>query len=366
MRRRRLLILLCAALALSACARQVPRYAAAPEGAVSELDVRMYGAPQPASYPVRRVAQVVPVAARFEDGPYTLDSGDKLRIVVFGQDALSNNYAVDAQGAVSLPLVGAIEARGLTTAQLGSAIAGRLKSGYVRDPSVAVEVETYRPFFVLGEVTYPGQYPYVPNMTAENAIAIAGGFTPRAEKDNVTITRKVQGVPARSALPLRYRSAPATPSKSPNAGSDHGRPQRSRSCTSRALRSAACFATSSMSRAARPRAATGSASSATAERRRPRRGRARGDRAADEARRRAGCHAARARPERRSWASCRSRAIARRSTRCGARPRRQGRRLRAARVGAARDPRLHPARRLAALRPPHACAAWSMARSSAF
>ena len=74
----------------------------------------------------------------------------------------------------SLPLVGAVEARGLTTAQLSSAIAGRLKSGLVRDPSVAVEIETYRPFFVLGEATFPGQYPYVPNMTIENAIAIAG------------------------------------------------------------------------------------------------------------------------------------------------------------------------------------------------
>ncbi len=205
MRRRRLLILLCAALALSACARQVPRYAAAP---VSELDVRMYGAPQPASYAQRRVVQVVPVAATFEDGPYTLDSGDKLRIVVFGQDTLSNNYTVDAQGAVSLPLVGAVEARGLTTSQLGNAIAARLRTGFVRDPSVAVEIETYRPFFVLGEVTFPGQYPYVPNMTVENAIAIAGGFTPRALRDKVTITRKVQGVPTRTALPLPYPIRP--------------------------------------------------------------------------------------------------------------------------------------------------------------
>jgi len=210
MRLRRLSILLCAALALSACARQAPRYAAAPQGAVagSELDMRMYGAPQPASYAVRRVAQVVPVAATVEDGPYTLDSGDKLRIVVFGQDTLSNTYTVDAQGAVSLPLVGAVGARGLTTSQLASAIAGRLRSGYVRDPSVAVEIDTYRPFFVLGEVTFPGQYPYVPNMTVENAIAIAGGFTPRAAKDKVTITRKVQGEPSRLVLPLRYPLRP--------------------------------------------------------------------------------------------------------------------------------------------------------------
>ena len=151
---------------------------------------------------------IAPVAVNFEDGPYTLDSGDKLRIVVFGQDALSNNYTVDAQGQVTLPLVGAVEARGLTTSQLGGAIAGRLKSGYVRDPSVAVEIETYRPFFVLGEVTFPGQYPYVPNMTAENAIAIAGGFTPRAFKDKVTITRKVQGTPTRTVLPLRHPLRP--------------------------------------------------------------------------------------------------------------------------------------------------------------
>jgi len=168
----------------------------------------MYGAPQPASYAVRRAAQVVPVAVAFEDGPYTLDSGDRLRVVVFGQDALSNNYTVDAQGQVTLPLAGAVEARGLTTAQLSSAIAGRLKSGFVRDPSVAVEIETYRPFFVLGEVTFPGQYPYVPNMTVENAIAIAGGFTPRATKDKVTITRKIQGVPTRSTLPLRHPIRP--------------------------------------------------------------------------------------------------------------------------------------------------------------
>jgi polysaccharide export outer membrane protein len=142
------------------------------------------------------------------DGPYTLDSGDKLRIVVFGQDALSNNYTVDAQGAVNLPLIGAVEARGRTTLQLGSAIAARLRQGYIREPNVAVEIETYRPFFVLGEVTFPGQYPYVPNMTAENAIAIAGGFTPRAFRDTVTITRKLQGVPIRTKLPLRYPLRP--------------------------------------------------------------------------------------------------------------------------------------------------------------
>jgi polysaccharide biosynthesis/export protein len=210
MRPRLVFAVLSVALVLSACAGPRPRYAAAPATPVqaSELDVRMYGAPQPASYAVRRVAQAVPVAATFQDGPYTLDSGDKLRIVVFGQDTLSNNYTVDAQGQVSLPLIGAVPARGLTTAQLSASIASRLKQSFIRDPSVAVEIETYRPFFVLGEVTFPGQYPYVPNMTIENAVAIAGGFTPRASKDKVTVTRKIQGVPARYSLPLRVPVRP--------------------------------------------------------------------------------------------------------------------------------------------------------------
>jgi polysaccharide export outer membrane protein len=204
---RHLLIPLIAALALAACARQPPRYAAAPL-THSELDARMYGAPQPASYAVRRVVQVVPVAATFEDGPYTLDSGDKLRIVVFGQDTLSNNYTVDAQGQVMLPLVGGVEARGLTTAQLAGAITGRLKSGFVRDPSVAVEIETYRPFFVLGEVTFPGQYPYVPNMTVETAVAIAGGYTPRAFKYKIEISRQVNGLTEKRVVSPNYPVRP--------------------------------------------------------------------------------------------------------------------------------------------------------------
>jgi polysaccharide export outer membrane protein len=214
MRLRRLLVMLLAVLALAGCARA--RYAQAPAAPAvySELDVRMYGAPaQPSSYVpraparssyvVQRVREVVPVAVEVEEGPYTLDAGDKLRIVVFGQDALSNNYIVDAEGRIAFPLVGTVNARGATTSQLAAAIRSQLSQGFIRDPSVAVEIETYRPFFVLGEVTYPGQYPYVPNMTVENAIAIAGGFTPRGFKDKVTVTRKIQGMPTRLILPLR-------------------------------------------------------------------------------------------------------------------------------------------------------------------
>jgi len=207
MRLRHVLALLCSSLLLGACARLQPQYAASP-AVRSELDMRMYGEPQPAGYVARRVpvASQVAVAAMpvaFDEGPYTLDTGDKLRVVVFGQDPLSNNYTVDAQGQISMPLIGNVEARGLTTAQLGNAIAGRLRQSFIRDPSVAVEVEIYRPFFVLGEVTYPGQYPFVPSMTIENAIAIAGGFTPRAYRPTVRITRKVGGATTRIALPIR-------------------------------------------------------------------------------------------------------------------------------------------------------------------
>lgn len=228
MRLRLVSAMLIAALALCACTSPRARYApqvAAPVG-TSELDMRVYGAPQHSTYVqqpptyvqqrtayvaqqqpsdvVRRVVQVMPA----EEGPYTLDTGDKLRIVVFGQDALSNSYLVNAEGLISLPLVGNINARGLTTEQLAGAITSRLKQSYIREPSVAAEVEVYRPFFVLGEVTYPGQYPFVPNTTIENAIAIAGGFTPRAYKDKVTITRKVSGVPMRVTLPLRQPLRP--------------------------------------------------------------------------------------------------------------------------------------------------------------
>jgi polysaccharide export outer membrane protein len=206
MRRCRLLVLLLGALAVSACARPAARPFAPPAGN-SDLDAMMYGAPAQPSYAVRRAREVVP-AAMADDGPYTLDSGDKLRIVVFGQDALSNTYLVDAQGQVAFPLIGGVAARGLTTTQLAASIAGRLKQSFIRDPSVAVEVEVHRPFFVLGEVTYPGQYPFVPHMTVENAVSIAGGFSPRGFKPTVNVTRKIDGVPVRLTLPLRHALRP--------------------------------------------------------------------------------------------------------------------------------------------------------------
>jgi len=139
---------------------------------------------------------------------YMLDSGDKLRIVVFGQDGITNSYLVGADGNVNLPLIGNVPARGFTTTQLSQMISERLKQGYVRDPHVSVEVEAYRPFFILGEVTTPGQYPYVANMTAETAVAIAGGFSPRADKRKVQLTRNAPGQQIKGDVPLNYPLRP--------------------------------------------------------------------------------------------------------------------------------------------------------------
>jgi hypothetical protein len=140
--------------------------------------------------------------------PYTLDSGDRLRITVFGQDGLTNSYAVDAAGYITMPLIGPVPARGLTPDQLSQSISERLRQGYIREPHVALEIEAYRPFFILGEVTTPGQYPYVANMTVETAVAIAGGFGPRADKSKVALSRTMNGQTTKATVPLTYPLRP--------------------------------------------------------------------------------------------------------------------------------------------------------------
>ncbi len=126
-------------------------------------------------------------------GPYALDAGDRVRITVFEQEGLTNTYAVDQAGYIAFPLVGAVPARGKSADQLESELAGRLRNGYLRDPDVSVEIDRYRPVFVMGEVGAGGQYSYVPGMTVQKAIAVAGGFSPRANQANVDITRSVNG-----------------------------------------------------------------------------------------------------------------------------------------------------------------------------
>jgi len=160
--------------------------------------------------PGAAAARVGPVAyaPSLRADPYTLDSGDRLRIVVFGQDGLSNSYVVDASGHIAMPLIGSVPARGATTDELSSRIAERLRQGFIREPHVAVEIEAYRPFFILGEVTAPGQYPYVADMTVETAVAIAGGFGPRALRKTVTVTRIVNGRQLQMTVPVSYPLRP--------------------------------------------------------------------------------------------------------------------------------------------------------------
>jgi polysaccharide export outer membrane protein len=181
-----------------------PRVVAASGGALGALRAsfaaspRRTYAPAPAVYAAPMPA---PMAVAY-DAAYRLDAGDRLRIVIYGQEGLTNTYAIDAGGSITMPLIGAVRARGLTPAGLAAEITGKLRNGYIREPSVAVEIEAYRPFFILGEVAAPGQYPYVPNMSVESAVAIAGGFSPRARRDRVTLTHTDAGGSMRIVVPL--------------------------------------------------------------------------------------------------------------------------------------------------------------------
>jgi len=196
-----------------------PRVVSAPEGRGLLMTAAMPppaprfvpGPIVPAPAPRFVQAPVSPVAfapALSENRPYTLDSGDRLRIVVFGQDGLSNSYVVDASGHIAMPLIGTVSARGATTDELSIRIADKLREGFIKEPHVAVEIEAYRPFFILGEVTQPGQYPFVADMTVETAVAIAGGFGPRAYRRTVTITRIIHGQQVRLTVPVSYLIRP--------------------------------------------------------------------------------------------------------------------------------------------------------------
>lgn len=128
-------------------------------------------------------------AALGEPQVYQLGPGDKLRVIVFGEEQLSGEFAVDGSGRIALPLIGEVRAAGLSARELEETIATRLADGYLRNPRVSVEVMTFRPFYIIGEVNNPGQYPYVSGMTARQAVAMAGGYTYRGRKDYVLITR---------------------------------------------------------------------------------------------------------------------------------------------------------------------------------
>ena len=126
---------------------------------------------------------------------YTLDSGDRLRVVVFRHDDLSGEFEVDGSGYFAMPLIGEVDAAGLSTRQLEQRIAERLRDGYLVDPQISIEILNFRPFFILGEVNQPGQYPYASGMSVINAVALAGGFTFRARENAIAVQRGGSGAP---------------------------------------------------------------------------------------------------------------------------------------------------------------------------
>jgi polysaccharide export outer membrane protein len=146
-------------------------------------------------------ASPAPAPAAAETDPsYQLGTGDKLRITVFGEEALTGEFAVGDRGTVSFPLIGEVPAAKHSVAEFKSSLTAALKDGYLLDPRVAVEVLTYRPYYVLGEVGKPGEYPYTSGLTVLNAVAAASGFTYRANTKRVFI--KHAGAAAEEKLPL--------------------------------------------------------------------------------------------------------------------------------------------------------------------
>jgi len=124
-----------------------------------------------------------PAAAKLDD--YRLGAADKIRVLVYNEPNLSGEYSVSSSGTLSLPLIGDVAAAGRTTDQIRQEIEQRLAAGYLRAPQVSIDVLEYRPFFILGEVNKPGDYPYTADLTVMKAVATANGFTYRADQKHV-------------------------------------------------------------------------------------------------------------------------------------------------------------------------------------
>jgi polysaccharide export outer membrane protein len=121
------------------------------------------------------------------DGTYQLGVGDQIVIAVYGEPDLTRTYPINPDGTIEVPLAGTIKAQGMTIAAISALIRDRLADGFLRNPSVTGAIVSYRPFYILGEVNKPGQYPYQTGLTLDGAVALAGGHTYRAQKKYVFI-----------------------------------------------------------------------------------------------------------------------------------------------------------------------------------
>lgn len=140
---------------------------------------------------------------------YGLAAGDKLRITVYSEPALTGEYAINSAGNVAFPLIGDVQAKAESVEQLAAAISAKLAAGYVKDPRVSVEVLNYRPYYILGEVNKPGEFPYSVNLTIEQAVAAAGGYSYRANKRYAIIRRANE--PEEHSVDLRGRPSYVMP-----------------------------------------------------------------------------------------------------------------------------------------------------------
>ncbi len=129
-----------------------------------------------------------PAAATLDVG-YKLGTGDKLHITIFGQTDLNGDYVIDGTGNIQLPLIGLVQAAGLTVPEFQKALTAKLGDGFFVNPSVSVDVINYRPFYIMGQVSKPGEYPYVNGMSILTAVALAGGYTTRADESEAYIRR---------------------------------------------------------------------------------------------------------------------------------------------------------------------------------
>ena len=146
--------------------------------------------PMPASVRMANTAPAAVYQGGYTMGGYVLGPGDKLKLTVYGETDLSGEFTVDGSGYARLPMIGQVRAAGYTAQQMEQMVASTLSQGYLKTPRVSVEISTYRPFYVIGAVNRPGQYPYVEHMNAMNAIALAGGFTPTAVESVVFLRRE--------------------------------------------------------------------------------------------------------------------------------------------------------------------------------
>jgi polysaccharide export outer membrane protein len=145
---------------------------------------------------------VVPAPASNSD-QYQLGPGDKLRVIVFNESELSGEFVVDDNGAVNMPLIGAVEARGAAVNEFQNRLVAKLSDGYLKDPKVSVEVLNYRPFFITGEVKSGGEYPYKAGLTVQDAVGVAGGYSYRANTGIAYIRRAGQDREQQVALKQR-------------------------------------------------------------------------------------------------------------------------------------------------------------------